>query len=137
MTELFMLNLTKLSILLIILCLIGLLYFIFIKLFHLAKVTIIINDKKAIKHKPVASLLFTLAQHKIYLASSCGGGGSCKRCKCQLKKGGGNITSIENDFFTQQDLNNYWRLACQVMVKSNMKITIDEDILASWHENVN
>ncbi|MFZ4400133.1 MAG: 2Fe-2S iron-sulfur cluster-binding protein [Bacteroidales bacterium] len=96
-----------------------------------------INNKKTIIVRRGSSLLYTLAQNNIYLPSSCGGGGSCKRCKCVVKKGGGNHSFVEDGVFTPQELKNHNRLACQVIVKKNMEIYIAENILESMHEKVN
>ena len=37
-------------------------------------------------------LLSTLPSKNIYLASACGGGGTCSECKCQVVDGGGSIS---------------------------------------------
>ena len=38
-----------------------------------------------------SKLLQTLADNNIFLASACGGGGTCSQCKCQISEGGGSI----------------------------------------------
>ena len=38
-----------------------------------------------------SKLLTTLADNNIFLASACGGGGTCSQCKCQVFEGGGSI----------------------------------------------
>ena len=38
-----------------------------------------------------SNLLTTLSNHKVFLPSACGGGGTCAMCKCQILEGGGDI----------------------------------------------
>ena len=57
-------------------------------------VTIEINDdpEKSITVPAGGKLLSTLAAKNIYLASACGGGGTCAECKCQVIDGGGAVS---------------------------------------------
>lgn len=71
----------------------------------------------------------TLANEKIFLSSACGGGGSCAQCKCQVIDGGGEILPTETVHFSRKEVKDNWRLGCQVKVKNNMQIKIDEAIL--------
>jgi len=73
-------------------------------------------------------LLSTLASQNIYLASACGGGGTCSECKCQVVDGGGSILPTETSHFNYKQQNDNWRLSCQVPVKRDMKIQIPEEV---------
>jgi len=73
-------------------------------------------------------LLSTLASKNIYLASACGGGGTCSECKCQVVDGGGSILPTETSHFNYKQQNDNWRLSCQVPVKRDMKIQIPEEV---------
>ena len=73
-------------------------------------------------------LLSTLASKNIYLASACGGGGTCSECKCQVIDGGGSILPTETSHFNYKQQNDNWRLSCQVPVKRDMKIQIPEEV---------
>ena len=73
-------------------------------------------------------LLSTLASKNIYLASACGGGGTCAECKCQVVDGGGSILPTETSHFNYKQQNDNWRLSCQVPVKRDMKIQIPEEV---------
>ena len=93
-------------------------------------VTIEINgdpDKK-ITVPTGGKLLSTLASKNIYLASACGGGGTCAECKCQVDEGGGSILPTEQSHFNYKQQGDNWRLSCQVPVKSDMKISIPEEV---------
>ena len=46
-----------------------------------------------------SKLLQTLADNNIFLASACGGGGTCSQCKCQVIEGGGSILAAEESHF--------------------------------------
>lgn len=74
------------------------------------------------------TLLTTLSQEKIYLPSACGGGGTCAMCKCQVLEGGGEILPTEVGYFTRKEVQENWRLGCQVKVKNDMKIKVPEEI---------
>lgn len=75
-----------------------------------------------------ATLLQTLGNQKIFLPSACGGGGTCGMCKCQVHEGGGEILPTETGFFNRKQIQDNWRLGCQVKVKNDMKIQVPEEI---------
>ena len=92
-------------------------------------VTIEINDDPArtITAPAGGKLLQTLAGRGIFLSSACGGGGTCAQCKCQINDGGGSALPTEEPHFTRRELNEGWRLSCQVPVKQDMKIAVPEE----------
>ncbi|MEJ2087884.1 MAG: NADH:ubiquinone reductase (Na(+)-transporting) subunit F [Gammaproteobacteria bacterium] len=94
-------------------------------------VTIEINDDpdKSIVVPAGGKLLTTLAAKGIFLASACGGGGTCAQCRCRVLDGGGSILSTEEGHFTRGEIRDAWRLSCQVAVKQDMKIVIPEDAI--------
>lgn len=71
-------------------------------------------------------LLGTLADKKIFVSSACGGGGTCAQCKVRVLKGGGDILPTEEGHFTRKEIKEGWRLSCQVAVKQDMAIEVDE-----------
>jgi len=99
------------------------------KLTQTGPVKIIINDEKIIETNAGNSLLATLSNNKIFLPSACGGGGTCGMCKCQVLEGGGEVLPTEVGFFTRKQLQQNWRLGCQVKVKNDLKIKIPEEVL--------
>jgi Na+-transporting NADH:ubiquinone oxidoreductase subunit F len=94
-------------------------------------VTIEINGdpSKAIQVAAGGKLLETLASKGIFLASACGGGGTCAQCRCQISAGGGSILSTEEGHFTRGEIREDWRLSCQVAVKQDLKIEVPEDAI--------
>ena len=115
--------------LLIILFFVALLLFVRAKLMPKGDVVININGERDVTVKPGGSLLSTLAAQKIFLPSACGGKGSCGQCRCRVPEGGGEILPTEKGFFTRKQIQDNWRLGCQVKVKENMKIIVPESVL--------
>ena len=91
-------------------------------------VEILINDEKKI-HVPVgAKLLTALADNGLFVSSACGGGGTCAQCKVVVHSGGGEILPTELTHITKREAAHGERLACQVSVKHNMSIEVEDDV---------
>ena len=73
-----------------------------------------------------ANLLTYLIEQGVEISSSCGGKGSCGYCKVQVPEGGGPILPTEEIFMSRQEKLRDMRLACQVKVKNDIKITIPD-----------
>ncbi len=91
-------------------------------------VNIEINGQKTISVPAGDKLLQTLASNDIFLASACGGGGSCAQCKCIVSDGGGSMLPTEEPHFTPRESREGWRLSCQAPVKQDMKIEVPEEV---------
>ncbi len=113
----------------IILLLVSILLYAKSKLTATGPVKIRINGEKELVVNAGNSLLATLSQQKLFLPSACGGGGTCGMCKCQVLEGGGSILPTEVGFFTRKQINEHWRLGCQVKVRSDMEIVVPEEVL--------
>lgn len=113
----------------IVLLLVSLLLYAKSKLTATGPVKIRINGEKELTVNAGNSLLSTLSQQKLFLPSACGGGGTCGMCKCQVLEGGGAILPTEVGFFTRKQINEHWRLGCQVKVRSDMEIVVPEEVL--------
>ena len=93
-------------------------------------VMITINGgKKEIPAQAGKSLLTTLAEGGVHLSSACGGKGSCGQCKVRVTEGGGDMLPTEAVHFTRRQIKDNWRLGCQVKVKNDLHIEIDEAAL--------
>jgi len=93
-------------------------------------VTIDINDgTKTIEVDPGQTLLAALAAESIFIPSACGGGGTCAMCKCKVMEGGGEILPTETGSIKKAEAKTGARLSCQVKVKENMKIEVEDDVL--------
>ncbi len=91
-------------------------------------VEVLINDEKKI-HVPVGSKLLTaLADNHLFVPSACGGGGTCAQCKVKVLEGGGEILPTERTHITKREASDGERLSCQVTVKHNMVIEVEDDV---------
>jgi len=113
-----------------VLALVAIILFAKSKLVSSGDVTILINDDpdKAITAKPGDKLLGALANAGIFVSSACGGGGSCGQCRVDVKEGGGDILPTELDHITKGEARHGCRLSCQVAIKNDMKIELEEEI---------
>jgi len=98
------------------------------KLVNSGDVNIVINGEKTITVPAGGKLLNTLASNNLFLASACGGGGTCAQCKCIVSEGGGSMLPTEESHFTKREEREGWRLSCQVSVKEDMKVEVDEEV---------
>ncbi len=94
------------------------------------EVAIVINGDKEnpLMVSQGSSLLSTLAAKNIFLASACGGGGTCAMCVCKIYEGGGDVLPTETNHLNRRDVAEKKRLACQVKVKQNMEIGVPDAV---------
>ena len=102
------------------------------------KVKITINGDKTIEVDGGSTLLTTLGNEGIFLPSACGGGGTCVQCTCQVISGGGSILPTEEPHFSRKQIADNFRLGCQVKVKEDMEIEVEEEIMGikEWEATV-
>ena len=100
------------------------------KLVTTGEITIGINDdaEKSIKVAAGDKLLGALASKNIFIPSACGGGGTCGQCRVKVKSGGGDILPTEMGHITKKEAKEGCRLACQVAVKTDMELELEEEI---------
>ena len=92
-------------------------------------VTITVNNDTKVTTQAGKSLLSAMADQNVFLPSACGGKGSCGQCKVQVFEGGGEILPTETVHFTRKQMQDHWRLGCQVKVKSDMSIGVPASVL--------
>ena len=100
------------------------------KLVNTNDVTISINDdaSKSVQTPAGDKLLGALSGQHIFIPSACGGGGTCGQCRVKVKAGGGDILATELDHISKKEAKEGCRLACQVTVRTDMELEIDEEI---------
>ena len=86
------------------------------------------GDKK-LEVKGGDSLLMSLRGEGVYLASACGGKGTCAYCKCTILEGGGPVGPTEAPLLTEKEVAENVRISCQVKVREPMRIEVPEELL--------
>lgn len=130
---------TLIAFLAVILLLTAMLLFVKAKISPKGKITIDINNgERVIEVDGGGTLLSTLSNSGIFLPSACGGGGTCVQCVCHVLEGGGGILPTEEPHFSRKEIADHKRLGCQVKVKENMKIHVEEEVLGikEWEATV-
>lgn len=114
----------------LILALVALLLVARSKLVASGNVTITVNDdpSRSLTVPSGSTLLNTLANQQIFIPSACGGKGSCGVCKVEVHSGGGALLPTETSHVKPGEARRGVRLSCQVKVKENMSIHIEESI---------
>ncbi len=100
------------------------------KLVSSGDVTISINGdpEKAVVTAAGGKLLGALADQGIFIPSACGGGGTCGQCRVDVHSGGGDILPTEEGHINKREAKAGCRLACQVAVKQDMDIEVEDEI---------
>jgi len=93
-------------------------------------VTISINGdaEKSVTTAAGGKLLGALAEQGIFIPSACGGGGTCGQCRVEVHSGGGDILPTEEGHINKREAKAGCRLACQVAVKQDMEIEVEDEI---------
>lgn len=122
----------------VILLLVSLLLFVKSKISPSGKIKITINGEHVYEVDGGGTLLSTLGSQGVFLPSACGGGGTCIQCTCQVLSGGGNILPTEEPHFSRKQIADNWRLGCQVKVKEDMEIHVEEEVMGvkEWEATV-
>jgi Na+-transporting NADH:ubiquinone oxidoreductase subunit F len=120
------------------LLLVFLLLYVKAKIAPSGKIKITINGEHVLEVDGGGTLLSTLSSNGIFLPSACGGGGTCIQCVCQVNSGGGSILPTEEPHFSRKQIAENYRLGCQVKVKENMEIHVEEEIMGikEWEAKV-
>jgi Na+-transporting NADH:ubiquinone oxidoreductase subunit F len=93
------------------------------------KVNIVVNDKIHFNASTSISLFSALNQNGIFLPSICGGRGICGKCKCRVLEGAGKLQPAEVKKLSKIDIENSYRLACQVIIENDIKLAVPESVL--------
>ena len=114
--------------LVIVLALIGLITLAKKRLIPAGDVSILVNGQKELKSPRGGKLLGALAQDGIFVASACGGGGTCAQCLVKVEEGGGAILATEKSHINRREEREGYRLSCQVAVKQDMKVEVPPEV---------
>ena len=92
------------------------------------EITINVNDERDIAVPAGGKLLNALTSRELFLPSACGGGGTCGQCKVRVLEGGGSPLPTEAAHINKREAADGLRLACQVGVDEDMRISVPEDV---------
>ncbi len=74
---------------------------------------------------PPGVMLFDAASwNGIAIDSTCGGHGTCRKCKVKVLDGSAPITSLDTRAFSTDELRGGWRLACRVQVSTDLRVEV-------------
>ena len=99
-------------------------------------------DEKVIEAVDGALLIEAAEEAGVYLNSLCGGEGVCGKCRVQIVKGKAKVNGDLVAFFTKDEIEKGYVLACQTPVKEDLEVLIppesrleEEQILGESREN--
>ena len=99
-------------------------------------------DKKVIDVDEGAFLIEAAEKAGVYLNSLCGGEGVCGKCRVQIIKGNAKVNGNSVAFFTKEEIEKGYVLACQTPVKEDLEVLIppesrleEEQILGESRDN--
>jgi Na+-transporting NADH:ubiquinone oxidoreductase subunit F len=69
-----------------------------------------------------------LADVNLFVASACGGKGTCGQCRVKIFEGGGILLPSETSFISKREAAAFERLSCQVTVKQALRIAVPEEV---------
>ena len=89
------------------------------------KVKVTFLPKETSTRVPAGTTLFHAAAWTGQpIESTCGGRGTCGKCRVQVIEGSTPITPADQDHLSQQDLSAGWRLSCQAEVRDEMVVQV-------------
>ena len=81
---------------------------------------------------PGDSLLECSRKTGVGITNVCGGKGKCRACKVRILKGGvSEPTVLEKSFFTARELEQGWRLGCQVYPAANCRVHVPPESMTT------
>ena len=81
-------------------------------------------SNQSFKVPPGVSVFDAASWNGIAIDSTCGGHGTCKKCKVQITEGIVPISRLDIRAFSQEELKSGWRLACVARATENLAITV-------------
>jgi len=86
-----------------------------------------IGEDRAIKEArvPAGTTIFDAASwNGVAIDSTCGGHGTCKKCKVKVIAGDAPISAVDPRAFSPEELRNGWRLACRAQTQEDLTIEV-------------
>src|SRR3989440_3168176 len=86
-----------------------------------------VGEDRAVKEARVlaGTAIFDAASwNGVAIDSTCGGHGTCKKCKVKVTSGHAAISSVDPRAFATEELKNGWRLACRATTQEDLTIEV-------------
>lgn len=93
--------------------------------------TLTVNTQTRIATTTGQKLLSALNDNGVLVPSACAGAGTCGLCRVAVTNGGPDPLPIETARFTRAELRQGLHLACQVVVRHDMDLEVDEDMMGA------
>ena len=65
-----------------------------------------------------------LLKQDIHILTACGGRGNCGKCRVKIVEGAAAVNTMDRVWFTEAQLEEGWRLGCQVYAKGPVTVEI-------------
>ncbi len=78
---------------------------------------------------PRTSMLEAASRAGLTLETTCGGAGTCGKCRVKIVSGNVEITESNHHFFSQNELNEGWRLGCHAVLSEETVVEIPKSSL--------
>jgi len=76
---------------------------------------------------PAGTTLFDAASwNGVAIDSTCGGHGTCKKCKVRVVSGSADISPVDPRAFSVEELRSGWRLACRAAAQEDLTVEVPE-----------
>jgi len=81
-------------------------------------------SEKTVRVPSGVSVFDAASWNGLAIDSTCGGNGTCKKCKIQILEGSVPITNLDSRAFKQDELDAGWRLACVSHATNSLKVHV-------------
>ncbi len=90
-----------------------------------------VNGQKTIEARTGQKLLSALNDNGVLVPSACAGAGTCGLCRVRINEGAPDSLPVETARFTRAELRYGMHLACQVTMRNDMTVEVEEDLLGA------
>jgi uncharacterized 2Fe-2S/4Fe-4S cluster protein (DUF4445 family) len=81
-------------------------------------------DGKQVRVPPGVTLFDAASWNGVAIDSTCGGHGTCKKCKVRVAVGSVPVNALDTRAFTAEELRGGWRLACRAQAEADLEIEV-------------
>jgi uncharacterized 2Fe-2S/4Fe-4S cluster protein (DUF4445 family) len=89
-----------------------------------ARVDLVFDPGGRVRVPPGVTLFDAASWHGIAIDSTCGGHGTCKKCKIRVTDGATSVSPLDARAFTPEQLRDGWRLACRAVAVDDARIEV-------------